>query len=582
MKAVLKILLILILLVGYNAAGKNKNGKVALLYSQYTEKLLSSNSTFVQDQITFWELFFIQNKIDYAVITDDELESNLSDEFSLLILPSSVALSDNEISSVELFLKDGNSILANKLVGEKDESGKVRSNEILNSIFGLSLQNKIAKSEMSKIHTIKGSAPLSKNIPAGFRLRVTTSEQPMRAKINSINTKALGNWYNDDFPYAGLPEDSLTTAIAYGKKWNGKFVWIGFDFNEVVGTKVHQHVLNDLLINCISWLQNKNTAWIENWQFGKQSAVIISCDVEYEFENIINAIKILNEEKVEGQYYILTDVMDNEILNQILENGDIGLHGDNHDVFRWQSYDQQYDRLLSARIKLESKSGRKIFAFRPPETVYDKNTIEALKKLNYTLLASDNIEDRSVPQFYDEENNLLIIPETGYDDYDLLIRFKIDDYKKQAEKYLLDYSRVNDEGGLYVLYYHSQLQCLKDNVEALRICIDKFKENNSWITTANKISEWQRIKNNLSVSIINEKEESLQIEIKNLNKVKAENFAVGAFIGEIYAQNAFEIFNEKNKMKFDFDKEKNQLKIYITELSPSETRTITVKFKNIQ
>ena len=178
---------------------------------------------------------------------------------------------------------------------------------------------------------------------------------------------------------------------------------------------------------------------------------------------------------------------------------------------------------------MNKKAEEKLLGFRPPETVYDDKTVEALKNLHYSILASDNFEDRSVPQFYDNDKDLLVIPETGYDDYDILIRFKIEDYHKQAERYLLDYKRVNDEGGLYVLNYHSQLQCLKENVEALKICIDKFKENDSWITTANKVNDWWRAKNNLSASIKKQFEDSLQIEIKNSSSNKFEDAALHCF-----------------------------------------------------
>ncbi len=269
-------------------------------------------------------------------------------------------------------------------------------------------------------------------------------------------------------------------------------------------------------------------------------------------------------------------------LNNILLNGDIGLHGDNHDVFQFQQYDQQYQRLKSARSILEQKSDRKIFGFRPPETVYDDKTIEALKNLHFSILASDNYEDRSVPQFYDNDKDLLVIPETGYDDYDILIRFKIADYHKQAERYLLDYKRVNQEGGLYILNYHSQLQCLKDNVEALRICIDKFKEYNSWITTANKVNDWWRAKNNLAASISKVFNDSLEVKFKNTGSIKVTDVALALFMGGSKLSNNLNLLEQNKILSYAFDEEKNQLEIYIDELKPFETKTIIIKTKNIQ
>ncbi|MEO8399640.1 MAG: polysaccharide deacetylase family protein [Ignavibacteriaceae bacterium] len=543
---------------------------------------MNPDSTFVKDRITFWELFFIQNKISYEVIDDEQLESGLSSDYSVLVLPQSFALSDDEIISIQEFNKEGNSIFANMNVGEKDEKNNIRSAQTLTNIFGISIDSNIPKSEISKIHSICGNTPLSNNIPVGFRLRLTTTNLPIKAKVISPSSNALGYWYNDDFPYAGLPIDSLTTGIVYGKKGSGKFVWIGFDLNDVVGTEVHQNVLKNLLLNSFEWLNDSPIAWIETWPKGKKSAAVISCDVEFQFENINNALDIIEDEKIEGQYFILADVIQEEALNRILKFGDIGAHGDDHDVFQWQPFDQQYERLKAVQDILKNKTGKKIFAFRPPETVYDENTIKALKQLNYTLLASDNIEDRSVPQFYDEDKNLIIIPETGHDDYDLIVRFKIMGYKKQAEKYLLDYNRVNNEGGLYVLYYHTQLQCLPENVEALKICIDKFKENDTWITTSNKAMEWWLNKKNLQASIKNISNDNFEVELKNSSGNSISDAALSVNLNFSDVNNHIQIFDGNKALKFDLDKEKNQIKIYVDEILSYETKRMKITNNNIQ
>jgi len=82
------------------------------------------------------------------------------------------------------------------------------------------------------------------------------------------------------------------------------------------------------------------------------------------------------------------------------------------------------------------------------------------------------------------------------------------------------------------------------------------------------------------VSIKKEFEDSLQIEIKNSGNLKAENAVVGLFLGNSKLRNNI-IVSEKNKdLKYDFDKENNQLKIYVDELNPFETKLIIIKTKN--
>lgn len=566
--------------IGASMASAQEN-KIAVLYPGYTEKMMRDNPLWVKDQITKWELFLIENRHNYAVIDDKMLEKGLSSEFGVLLMPVAKALSNAELNSIKNFLNNGKSVFANWSFAAYDEKGTWRGWNEFEDMFGLTYNTEIPRSDVSRVHSIAGDNHFSAGIPAGFRLQATTYDSPVAARVSSLNSKALGYWYSDNLPFEGLDESELITSLAYGSASNGKFFWMGFDILSVVGTKTHQTVLTALINNAFSWLQNKPVAWVQTWPRGMQAAAIISCDVEFQFENINSALDIFQEKNIEGQFYILTDVIDEPSLMRILKFGDVGLHGDDHDPFQWQSFEVQKKRLSSSLNIVKSMTRAEVLGFRPPETVYDDNTISILKSLGIKYLNADFVEDRAVPQFHKGSKDLLIIPKTGYDDYDLFIRMKLNNYRLEAERYLKDYHRVYSEGGLYVLNYHTQLQCLENHVEALRIVIDEIKGDKTWITTAAKVRDWWLTKDDLRVDLKSESKNRYTINVTNRSSYTGEDLVICLSNGDIISS-VMRISDSGRNLDYSFDSEKNQLKIYLTSIAPNQTKRISIELNDYQ
>jgi hypothetical protein len=228
---------------------------------------------------------------------------------------------------------------------------------------------------------------------------------------------------------------------------------------------------------------------------------------------------------------------------------------------------------------LEKQSSREVISFRPPETRYDEETIKALKNLHIKILSSDFIEDRSVPQYYDDMENILIIPKTGYDDYDIFHTLKIRTYVEQAERYLLDYRRTSEEGGLYNLYYHSQIQCLKDYVDALEICINQFKADKAWITTADKVYEWWSKREKLFITPRKLSDDQYIVEITNNNDSTVEDVVINFAKNNL--NDNFGIRDNKNSIPyFSYNPEQKLVKIFTGTILSKETKTFLITADN--
>ena len=80
---------------------------VAILYSDYTQNMLTEGSTWQEDNIATWEKFLKHNNDKFIVLSDEQIERGKHFEFEMLVLPGSISLSDREIIQIKKFLDEG-------------------------------------------------------------------------------------------------------------------------------------------------------------------------------------------------------------------------------------------------------------------------------------------------------------------------------------------------------------------------------------------------------------------------------------------------------------------------------------------
>ena len=95
-----------------NAFYSGKDVKTAILYSKYTENILPEGSTWLIDNINAWERYIGSRNIDYDLIDDDEIAINVLQNYDILILPGSKALSDRQVIAIKKYLENGGSLFA--------------------------------------------------------------------------------------------------------------------------------------------------------------------------------------------------------------------------------------------------------------------------------------------------------------------------------------------------------------------------------------------------------------------------------------------------------------------------------------
>ena len=191
--------IVIVVLTVFGGVSASAQTKIAILYSGYTEKFTDNNSPKVIDQITIWELFLMEEKIPYVVIYDRDLESGISDDFDILILPSVNSISLEELKSMKEFLDEGKSILS---VGSKlslDENGVFNGSGNLNELFGIKSEEYIGE-QLSFFNHLNFNPIFYNNNKFDGVLQISTKNLPMICDIQTLKNPLLGymkiNGYN--------------------------------------------------------------------------------------------------------------------------------------------------------------------------------------------------------------------------------------------------------------------------------------------------------------------------------------------------------------------------------------------------
>lgn len=467
--------IVLIFFAALLVSSTSAQTRIAVLYSGYTEKSDVNNSPKVIEQITLWELFLMQEKIPYSVIYDRDLESGIVDDFDVLILPSVNNISSDELKSMKEFLNSGNSVLS---VGSKlniDGNDLTNEFESMNELFGINCKE-FTSEETSFIQYLNfNPAFVGANRDDGV-LQISTRHKPLICYPQKSEITSLGFIKTNE-------EDGLQTSMIYGMKDKGKFVWIGFNPDDVIGGKSDTEEFKNLIINSINWLDKKPDVWLSYFPEGKYSATIILIENNINLEPEL--IEKLNHEGIDPYLVISpSQKISKNILNEfkaeniILDLSDVIIDADG---LRQKFADEV--------MKINNQLGINIKIVLAKESlIKDKSILSTLNDIGVTIfLVHEN--NAGLPTVID--NQYLLLPYSS-DDQENILR-----------------------GGLNFITYKPLLLCDKNPEDDFLIKISKAKSSETWITNLDELKNWWITRNKVSLTLNPVLENSATLIISN-------------------------------------------------------------------
>lgn len=503
-----------------------KTNDTAILYSDYTQNVLPKGSTWLVDNISTWKKFLSNLNVNFEIVDDKKIENEDLSSYKLIILPGIKSLSDREVIKLKKYLESGGSIFATGGIASYSSDGKWKGWQFLNEVFGINFTKEIGVNEIYKIHTLRGGLPLTANVPTGFPLRVATWDRPMAVEVLDPRTTQVSFWYNYKTEYGLVREEIKKTAgIVYGHYGKGRFVWMGFEINSVIGSQDDYVYFEKLFNNSVNWLTYSPIGYIKDWPTGFSAAAILSFVISDSANNIKNVLPVIRKENIPATFFIKPELVKSnpDLIKELSDYGEIAAVVDigyltsvSDRINKLDSLELQIKKISDVKSNLEKISGRKIKGMIPLYGLFDQNTISAAIKNNLKYLITDSLTDRSVPKtIIRGKDRILGITKTARDDYEVIRDLGLSQPEFQFYTYQEDIDRILFEGGLYVLKFHTDYQLQEQYAQIVGDIINELKLKNFWIGSASDIQSWYEKKD--YVEIKTEKRGNNRVAIKVSN-----------------------------------------------------------------
>ncbi len=567
--------------------------QVAILYSGYTQNMLPEESDWQHQNLKTWQKFFSNLELKYDIISDQEIEAGVHFNYQLLVLPGSKSLSDEEIVNIKKFLEEGGSIFATGGTASYSNDGKWRGWQFLSDVFGIRQTKEIGFSDKTKVHTLRGGLPITANIPTGFPLSVASWDRPIAAEVLDPRTTQVSFWFNHKLE-KGLVREGIreTSGMVYGNYGKGRFIWMGFEINSILGVQQDYIVFERLFNNCISWLNYNPIAFIRDWPNGYKSAAAIVPVISRGSKNLYNLLPIARDEQIRLTFMIEPNLAEQEIINvkQLNRFGEIAalvnvgyLSSVTDTSEKFLNYNDQLENLKSSKEKLETAIGHQIYGMNPLFGIYNEQTIKASIAAGYKYLISDLLTDRSVPKtLIRAEDRISLITKTAKGDFEVIRDFGLTQNEFQFYTYQEDIDRISFEGGLYLFKIHPEYQLTDSNFTVVKDVIEELKNKNFWIATLSEIQEWYDKREYIELRTLKRGSSRVVITITNYGGSRINNLVLDIDLNEIASRVTLDTEIIGTEMaEFNHIDGSQFITLFIDKLEESESRTYYIDYDKV-
>lgn len=477
-----------------------------LLYASPTTRAFFATSGFdVKDNLRTWEVFLRKYKIPYLVLTSvEQLEKSPS---GVLLLPSTVAMSDREMQAVINFRTTGGSVLATWLTGVRNEGGEWRGFGFMESALDVKVVGSTESDEHDNFMIVHGDNPVAHSLPAGMRvwLERVKNWYPLRLFGRNSAAQIMG-WTRAFVP--GKP----TATIVFDERSlsNGKLsrsVVLGYP--ERLWSSAYPHLIEAVAHNALMWLLRQPDVYVSAWPAPYTSAFVMavySPDVIDEVD--LDFAKQLEAAGGHATYYVLSENAKKaaNIVKQIQSRGhEVGFMGDRFKGFKDQPLVEQAKRFDTMRREFK-EAGIDVapdVGFYAPMESFDKNTEKLLKERSFGhYVAFMDASEARLPfvapidvGMAKPAKPLVVLPRTqsGPEDEE-------SEGATGMRDFLSELAHAEQMAGLSVVRIPNQTVLDKAQVTEMFSQL-KARRDRMWIASASQVADWWRERERVSANL---------------------------------------------------------------------------------
>ena len=509
--------------------------KIAMLYSELSEKNLTTNQTWVLEEITTWELFLMQSNIAYEVIYDDDIDFGLEHEFDILILPSVEIISTKQFDVLKGFLISGKSIIcADSKLQFVENSFDDFSN--LKNLFDLGKIATVPIDQQSFLHTI--SLNNFDNL---------TANRDMVVQISNKNSCLIIDENQNKYQLAGnlLSKDEFNlnqSSIIYGTKSSSKFVWTGFGMNDIIGGNEDINQFQEFLLGVIGWMDLEHDVYL-NLEFNKGLKPSI-------FTLVLN--NALESE--------LIDVLNQNNFNPNLIV-DPKLITSKEIISKFNSESIILDLASLTEIESDLKTLNQIIS----------NFNDEFGVSICTIIIEDSLVNKiDFTSFKDLGIKNILILSTGNENK---IRFVNDIF-------VLDFNRNRfysyENNNVRYVYVTPQNNCDNNYEDELFAKLSRIHPDELNFSNFNEISKWVKLKTNLFAQINAYSENQIDVLITNKNLFNLENLEIYFNPGINLNSDRLRVYSNTEPIDYVYQRNIGLFKINLNQLNANSSKKISI------
>ena len=456
-----------------------------------------------------WSVFLRKYQIPFQVIADVEKLAMTS--ANVLILPSSVALSERERLAVVSFRAKGGSVLASWRTGVRSESGVEVGYEFMEKTLDVKVMGTTEAEVKDNFMLPHGDSPVTHHLPSGTRIWLERLKGLYPLRLEGRQTAAqIMDWSRT--PAFG----KATSTIVFDEHIQpsgraSRSVVLGYP--EQLWASADPRQLEAIAHNAVMWLLRQPDAYIAAWPYPYRSAFVMAVDLAGAVSDADLAYaKLLEAAGGRGTFYVLGENVGRYAnkLNRLITAGhEVAYLGDSYTDFRGHPEAVQTRRLDSMR-KMVKDSGVEIAAdagFHAPMDSYDKTTEKLLKTGSFGhLLAASDASEARLPFFSSGQGGvgptgggkaLVVLPRTQSGPED-----SVDNCQPEVglKPFLNELDLSEKMAGLSVVSVSGKSE-LTDAQSAEIFSYLNARRERTWLATAGQVADWWRERERVSVRL---------------------------------------------------------------------------------
>jgi hypothetical protein len=504
--------------------------KVILYVSPTTQSFLNSGNVDSTYAPQVWEVFLKKYKIPYQIATGlRQLEAGTNAGAGVLVLPSTVALSNDEKQAIINFRANGGSVLATWLCGVRDDKGQWVGFDFMEKALDAKVVGDTSKDKDDNFLMPQGDSPVSNALPAGQRVWLERIKEWYPLRLIGRNSAAhIMDWSRT------FDEEKNTTVMVYDERKiepSGASRTVVIGYPERLWQSANPEHLEAINYNAITWLMRLPSAYKVAWPAPYSSATALTVDAA----EVIAAPDMSLASLFEGigaraTYYSVAEHVPKSAVNlkALQSRGhELAFMGDTFNGFKGQPIATQASRIekMQQKFKEAGLAMPKNPGFHAPTESYDKSTEALLSQSGFShYISFMDATDSRLPFIAPSPAGssataiaTVVLPRTQRGPEDATEEGDVDDGLKS---FFAELTLAEKMSGLSVVRLPTQsILPIEDWTKVVDDL--KARKDRMWMATGAQIAGWWRERERVSAFIDgNSNKSELKVEISGANALK--------------------------------------------------------------